>query len=116
MKRVIGSLMVILVLICFTSMSFAAQASKPSKDPATATTEVGSTAATILGKIISLDKAKGEVVVKDQESKTDKTFVVEKKDLKMLKKGKLVKIVLAPGSTDKVGSIEVVKPEPGKKK
>jgi hypothetical protein len=116
MKRVIVSSMVILALICLTTMSFAADAAKPSKDPATATTEVGSTASTILGKIVSLDKAKGEVVVKDQESKTDKTFVVEKKDLKMLKKGKLVKIVLAPGSTDKVGSIEVVKPEPGKKK
>jgi hypothetical protein len=111
MKRLIGSLMVVLALICFTSMSFAAN--KPSKDPATSTTEMGSSAGTIMGKIVSIDKAKNSVVVKDDETKTDKTIMVEAKDIKKLKKGKLVKIVLAPGSTDRAGSIEVVKAEPG---
>jgi hypothetical protein len=44
---------------------------------------------------------------------------VEQRDLKMLKKGKLVKIVLVPGTTDKMDSIEILKPEhwqEGKKK
>jgi hypothetical protein len=115
MKRVIVSLMVILALICLTSISFAAEAAKPSLDTPTAKTEVGSSLETIMGKIVSINKAKSEIVVKDDESMTDKTFVVKKKDLNKLKKGKLVKVTLAPGSTNKVGSIEIVKPEPGKK-
>jgi hypothetical protein len=114
MKKIISSFMVLLALVCFTSVTFAASNSgKPSQEPTvTASTE---SANTILGKIVSIDKAKNEIVVKDQETKTDKTIMIEAKDLKLLKKGNVVKIVLAPGSTDKAGSIEVVKPDAGKK-
>jgi hypothetical protein len=112
MKKLTVVLMVLLALVCFTSSTFAGN--KPSEDPATATTEMGSSAGTIMGKIVSIDKAKNSVVVKDDETNTDKAIMVEAKDIKKLKKGKLVKIVLAPGSTDKAGSIEVVKAEPGK--
>jgi ABC-type Zn uptake system ZnuABC Zn-binding protein ZnuA len=113
MKKLIGSLMVVLVLICFTSVSFAASKSgKPSQEPTVVSTESSNT---IMGKIVSLDKAKNEIVVKDGETKTNKTIMVEAQDIKMLKKGLLVKIVLAPGSTDKAGAVEIVKPTPGKK-
>jgi hypothetical protein len=113
MKRIIVSLMVLLAVVCFTSVTFAATKAKPSQEP-TVATETES-ANTILGKIVSIDKAKNKIVLKDQETKTNKTFMVETKNIKMLKKGNLVKIVLAPGSTHKVGSIEVVKPDEVKK-
>ena len=111
MKKLVAGLMALLVMVCITSASFAAN--KPSKDPAAAATV--ESANTIMGKIVSIDKAKNAVVIKDQESKTDKTVLVDVKDIGKLKKGDLVKVVLAPGSTDKAGSIEAVKPEPGKK-
>jgi hypothetical protein len=115
MKKLTGGLIVVLVLVCFTSMAFAAsKPNKPSEDtkPAVSSTESSNT---IIGKIVSIDKAKNEIVVKDQESKTDKAIFVEAKDIKILKVGNLVKIVLAPGTTDKAGSIEIVKKEKMKK-
>jgi len=111
MKKLVAGLMALLVMVCVTSASFAAN--KPSKDPAAVTAAESSN--TIMGKIVSIDKAKNAVVIKDQESKSDKTVMVEAKDIGKLKKGELVKVVLAPGSTDKAGSIEAVKPDAGKK-
>lgn len=113
MKKIISSFMVLLALICFTTVTFAAsQSSKPSQEKTVVATE---SANTIMGKIVSLDTMKNEIVVKNDETKTDQTIMVEAKDIKMLKKGALVKIVLAPGSNNKAGAVEVVKPTPGKK-
>jgi hypothetical protein len=111
MKKLTIGLMLMLALICFTSSSFAA--SKPSHDPKVAVAT--ESANTILGKLVSVDGAKNEVVVKDQETSIDRTILAEAKDINGLKKDNLVKIVLAPGSTDKAGYIEMVNPDPGKR-
>jgi hypothetical protein len=110
MKSLTVGLMALLAMICFTSSSFAA--SKPSHDPIVCAIESSNS---ILGKLVSVDSAKDEIVVKDQETGSDMTILVDAKDSQGLQRDNLVKIVLAPGSTDRAGFIEVVKPDAGKR-
>lgn len=110
MKKLISSIAVF-ALVCFTTMAFAADNPKPSEQKTTTSHSTN----TIIGKVVSVDKAANVIVVKDQETNTDKTFTLKAKDIAPIKKGNIVKIVLAPGTTNEVGYIYVTTPEKLKK-
>jgi hypothetical protein len=68
----------------------------------------------VRGKIVSLDVAKKEVVVKEEKSGLDKTFTVSEKAISALKVGDNVKIKIKPGNTA-AESVKVINPEAKKK-
>jgi hypothetical protein len=109
MKKII-SIVAVLTFICCIMPAFAAG---PSKDPNPA--PKASSENTIIGKVVSVDKAKGTIEVTDQSTKANKTFTVKEKDLAKIKKGNLVKIVLEPGTIDKAGYVYATTPEKLKK-
>jgi len=116
MKKLIGSLMVVLALVCFTSMAFAAKGSgnKPSEEAKMPSLAASTTCAVnVIGKVVSIDKAKNQIVVKDQYDKIDKTIVAKPSEIAKLKVGDVVKFVLpASNVADNLG---VLKPDEGKK-
>ncbi|HOO39538.1 MAG TPA: hypothetical protein PK350_10980 [Deltaproteobacteria bacterium] len=116
MGKIMSSILVVLVVIGFTMTTFAAEAgegkSKPSQEQQVTSTE---TSAGIMGNIVSINKAKNEVVIKDNETKTNKVVIVEAKEIGKFKKGDFVKVVLAPGSDNKAGYIGKVVVDAGKR-
>lgn len=105
MKKLIGSLMVVLALVCFTSLP--AKSEGTSEDskilPAEATC-----AASVIGTVMSIDKAKNQIVVKDQYDKVSKTIVVKPSEIAKLKVGNVVRFVLPASNV--ANSIEMLKP------
>jgi hypothetical protein len=94
MNKLRGSLVVILALIFFASLVYAAA-------PYGKETHV-------IGKIVKIDTVKNEIVLK--EKKGEMTIVVKPEvyDIKKLKKGEMVKIELNAG-TNMADSIKVMK-------
>jgi len=68
----------------------------------------------IHGTIASIDMAKKEIVVQDQKTGQNKTFVVSGKVISALKAGEKVKVKVKAGS-NVAESVKVVNPEPKKK-
>jgi len=107
MKRLM-SMIAVLVLVCFSTMAFAADMAKPANAAKPALAATPATPATpaqpakvekakpeiIKGTIESIDTAKNEITVKG------KTIVVKPEELAMLKKGETVKVTLAPGTNN----------------
>jgi hypothetical protein len=63
---------------------------------------------TIQASIVSIDKTKSEIVVKDAKSSEEKTFVVTAKTLLLLKEGENVKIKFEEG-TNIAKSVKILK-------
>jgi hypothetical protein len=98
MKKILSVAVVVLTLISFATVGIAKEAAKK---------------ATVLkGEIVSIDAAKNEVVIKDMKANTEKTVVVDPKEISMLKKGEHVKAILKEGTN----SVEKIKVYPAKKK
>jgi hypothetical protein len=98
MKKVI-SMTAVLVLVCFATMAFAADAVNPLDAAKTATqtavTKEAVKAASgevIVGKIKKIDTKANTIVI------DDKTITVKAEQLKELKKGEKVKVNLATGT------------------
>jgi hypothetical protein len=116
MKKIV-SLIAVVTFVCFTSMAFAADAAKapaPAAKPGVVKVETAKPAPAqapataqniITGKIVKIDKAKNEIVVK--EKKVQKTVIVTPEEIGKLKKGEKVKIELGPDG--KAVKIEPVK-------
>lgn len=110
-----------LTVLCFSSTVFAADAPKAAPvKPAPAKVEAAKPAAAevnqqsmnrevLIGKIVSIDKTKGEIVVKDKNGQ--KTIMVKPADIAKLKQGDDVKIALMPGTNNavKVRPLKTVK-------
>jgi hypothetical protein len=108
MKRIIVSLMVLLAVVCFTSITFAATKSKPTKpstDPMVTSQEM--CVVNVIGHIVSIDKAKNQIVVKDQSDKQDKVITVKPEELSKLKVGEVVRFELS--ASPMAQSVEIMK-------
>lgn len=66
------------------------------------------------GSVTSIDAAKKEIVVKDEKTGQDKTFVVSEKTAAALKAGESVKVKVKTGS-NVAETVKVVNPESKKK-
>ena len=92
MKRITAVLIALLLMCGMTILSFA-QASQ-----ATGAKKVEVSTETIRGKIISVDTAKNEIVVKENKTGTEKTIVVDSIIISSLKANEMVKVTLKSGS------------------
>ena len=105
MKRLVVCFVAVLSLVAFNSFALAAEAPKIEH-----VKKVESTAEmkgeTIVGKIMKIEKAKNEIVLKEQ--KGEKILVVMPEEIEKLKVGEKVKFEVAKG-TNKVEKIEVIK-------
>jgi hypothetical protein len=110
-KRIIVSLMVLLAVVCFTSITFAATKSKPSQE--TMVTSQERCVVNVIGPIVSIDKAKNQIVVKDQSDKQDKVITVKPEELSKLKVGEVVRFELS--ASPMAQSVEVMKLDKSKK-
>jgi len=100
MKKAIISLMVAVLGLGISGISFAQKESPASAKPEQARLEV------LKGKIVSIDNAKNEVTIQDRAG-VEKTLLCKAKQLASLKQGEEVKVSLkADGKTIK--SIKVV--------
>ena len=99
MKKFLVVAVALIALIGFTTTGFAKEAAK-------AKAEV------VKGEIVSIDTAKNEVVIKDEKTNTDKTIVVDPKEIATLKQGEQVKAILKTGTN----TAEKIKVIPAKKK
>ena len=68
----------------------------------------------IRGEVISIDSANKQIVVRDNKTQTDKTFVVSEKVIKAVKVGDEVKVKVKAG-TNQVVSVKVIKSKPHNK-
>jgi hypothetical protein len=108
MKRLIGSFIVLLAIVSIASVSFAATKSKPTKpstDPMVTSQEM--CVVNVIGHIVSIDKAKNQIVVKDQSDKQDKVITVKPEELTKLKVGEVVRFELS--ASPMAQSVEIMK-------
>jgi len=102
MKKAITVTVALLFLLGLSSFTFA-QGNKPKVTKATQeNVEI------IRGKIISIDSANKQIVVKDNKTQTDKTFVLSEKAIKVVKVGDEVKVKVKAG-TNQVVSVKIIK-------
>jgi hypothetical protein len=92
MKK-IAIILVVLLLICgMSALSFAQTSQTTTAKKAEVSTEV------IKGKIISIDTARNEIVLKENKTGTEKTISVAPAVISSLKVGEEVKVTLKAGS------------------
>jgi hypothetical protein len=115
MKKVIGSIMIVLALVCFTSIGYAAgpgDKSKPSQEAKLPPPAEPTCAVTLIGMVKSIDKTNNAVVVNDQYDKLNKTIYLTPDAIKNLKVGQTVSFELsAPARTE---NIKILKKEKAK--
>lgn len=89
-------IIVILVALCFllgmSALNFAQTGKAPSPQKTEVKTDV------IKGKIVSIDTAKNEIVVKISKTGIEKNIVVDPKVISSLKAGEGVRVTLKAGS------------------
>jgi hypothetical protein len=105
MKRLIGSFLVLLVVITVASVSFAAKDAKSPKETMGVSQEM--CVVNVIGHIVSIDKAKNQVVVKDQSDKQNKAITVKPEELSKLKVGDVVRFELS--ASPMAQGVEVMK-------
>jgi hypothetical protein len=108
MRKTIAVVIALLFLLGFTSFTFAQE----KKHKITKTTQEN--VEIIRGKVISVDSANKQLVVRDNKTQTDKTFAVSEKAIKAVKVGDEVKVKVKAG-TNQVVSVKIIKSEPQKK-
>jgi hypothetical protein len=102
MKKVIGSIMVVLALACFAPIGYAADKNpQPSEEALLPPPATPTCAVTMIGKVKAIDKNQNAVVVNDQYDKMDKTIYLSPAKIKQLKVGQTVSFQLsAPARTE----------------
>jgi hypothetical protein len=114
MKKVIVIAIVVMSLASFSTFSFAqSQKDKPTKE---AVKEVVKSTEVFKGKITSIDPTKNEIVVKNNKTGTEKTFIVDPKEISSLKVGEEVKVTYKTGSNIADSIKKVVKKTKSTKK
>jgi hypothetical protein len=111
MKRIIGSFLVLLFVMSITSVSFAAKSGKPSQESTVTSQEM--CVVNVIGPIISIDKAKNQIVVKDQSDKQNKVITVKPDALSKMKVGDVVRFELS--ASPMAQAVEVMKVDKSKK-
>jgi len=106
MKKTIAGIVALSFILGLSSLTFA-QTQKSTK-VTSGNVEI------IRGKVISIDPANKQIVVKDNKTQTDKTFVVSEKVIKVVKVGDEVKVKVKAGTNQAV-SVKIIKSEPQKK-
>jgi hypothetical protein len=107
MKKIIGSLIVVLALFCIAPISYAADPGgknpTPSMEAQLPPPATPTCAVTLVGKVMSIDKEKNAVVVKDQYDKLDKTIYLSPEKIKTVKVGQTISFELsAPARSENV--------------
>lgn len=107
MRKTLVSILVMVVFACVATVGFAAdQKAQGSTSPAAPAVTAPTTKAeaakddVVTGKIVSIDKTKLEITVKDEASQADKVIKVTKAQLKGLKVDEKVKVVLKAGTNE----------------
>ena len=108
MKKTIAVAVALLLLLGFTSFTFAQEKKHKTTKASQENIEI------IRGSIISVDQAKKEIVVKDNKTGSDRTFVVSEKAIAVVKVGDEVNVKVKVGSAN-AESVKIVKPEAKKK-
>ena len=108
MRKAIAVAVALLFLLGFTSFTFA-QEKKPK-----ATKVTQGNMEIIRGTILSVNQATKEILVKDNKTQTERTFVVSKKTIAVVKVGDEVKVKVKVGSAN-AESVKIVKSEAKKK-
>jgi hypothetical protein len=111
MKRLIGSFIVLLLVVSVASVSFAAQKGKPSQEKMVVSQEM--CVVNVIGHIVSIDKEKNQIVVKDETDKQNKIITVKPEELSKLKVGDVVKFALS--ASPMAQQVEVMKLDKAKK-
>lgn len=75
----------------------------------------GAALATMAGEIISIKRSFNQIVIKDQNLRTEKTFTVKAEDIKSLKLGDTVEIKYKNGSNaaESITAAKPFQPSPG---
>jgi len=108
MKKAIAVVVALLFLLGLTSFTFA-QVKKPKTTKATQENiEI------VRGKVVSVDQANKQIVVKDNKTQADRSFAVSKKVIAVVKVGDEVKVKVKVGSAN-AESVKIVKSEAKKK-
>jgi hypothetical protein len=111
MKRLIGSLVVLIAIVSIAMVSFAANSGKPSQEKNVNSQEM--CIVNVIGHIISIDKAKNQIVVKDQTDKENKVITVKPEELSKMKVGDVVRFELS--ASPMAQAVEVMKVDKSKK-
>ncbi len=96
MNKKLVSVFILIIFACLATAGFAAQQTAAGK--AAKEAPVSIKAELVLGKIVSIDKAKLQITVKDEKSNMDKHVTVTEKEMKGLNVGEKVEIQLKPGT------------------
>jgi len=107
MKKAIAVVVALLFLLGLTNFTFAQEKHKATK----ATQE---NVEIIRGKVVSVDQANKQIVVKDNKTQADISFTVSGKAIALVKIGDVVKVKAKAGSTH-AESVKIVKSEAKKK-
>ena len=110
MKKITVILVALFLICAMSPLSFAQTSQGRGVKKAAVNTEV------IRGKIISIDTAKNEIVVKENKTGTEKTIVVDPKVTISLKIGEELKVTLNKGSNIAVNLKKIVKKTTSAKK
>lgn len=106
MNRSVVSIVVLVALFSFTTLSYSQSEKTAPKKAAEAKADI------VRGTVVSIDAAKNAIVVKEKKSGTEKTIMAAPADIAPLKVGENVKAVLKEG-TNTAESIKVVQPHTG---
>jgi uncharacterized membrane protein YqgA involved in biofilm formation len=105
MKRLIGSFIVLLAIVSIASVSFAAKDVTSPKETTVVSQEM--CVVNVIGHIVSIEKAKNKIVVKDQADKQNKVITVKPEELSKLKVGDVVRFELS--ASPMAQSVEIMK-------
>ena len=104
MKKIMVAMTIFAFLVSLSSFAFAKQQKK--SQPATKT---------VRGVVISADAVKSEIVVKDNKTGQDKTFIADPKVISTLALNEEVKVKFKEGSSNAESVIKIVNPKTNKK-
>jgi len=112
MKRLIGSLIVLVAAVSLASVSFAQSTAEENPSQTTLKVTEDSCVVNVIGPIVSIDKAKNKVTVRDQSDKQNKVIVVDKDQISKLKVGEVVRFALtASPMAQEVEVMKLTKPK-----
>jgi hypothetical protein len=103
MKKTIAVVVALSFLLGFTNFTFAQE----KKHKATKATQEN--VEIIRGKVVSVDQANKQIVVKDNKTQTDRSFTVSEKVIKVVKVGDGVKVKVRIGGTQ-AESVKIANP------
>ncbi len=112
MKRLIGSMMVLVAAVSLASVSFASDhGDKRALSNMSITEE--RCVVNVIGPVVSIDKANSRITVRDQSDKQNKVINVERDQISKLEVGEVVRFSLS--ASPMAQEVEVIKLESPRK-